>query len=57
MGKIMTCPCGQPLMARTDDQFVSIVDAHLQEMHQGRTYPGEMILMMATSYPDDEIPE
>lgn len=53
----MTCPCGQPLMGKTDDVFVSTVDAHLQEMHDGRTYPGSMILAMAQEYPDDKIPD
>lgn len=56
MGKMLMCPCGQQLVGRTDDEFVSAVDGHLQSMHEGRTYPGSMILQMATDYPDDQIP-
>lgn len=56
MGKSLTCPCGQLLVGRTDDAFVSAVDAHLQSAHEGRTYPASMILQMATPYPDDQIP-
>lgn len=57
MGKSLTCPCGQLLVGRTDDAFVSAVDAHLQSAHEGRTYPASMILQMAQPYPDDDIPD
>jgi len=56
MGKMLRCPCGQQLVGRTDDEFVSAVDSHLRTMHEGRTYPGSMILSMAQEFPDDQIP-
>lgn len=57
MGKMLMCPCGEQLVGRSDDDFVSAVDAHLQAAHEGRTYPGSMILSMAQPYPDDKIPD
>jgi hypothetical protein len=56
MAKMLMCPCGEKLVGRTDDEFVSTVDNHLQTMHEGRSYPGSMILQMATEIPDEEIP-
>ena len=56
MGKMLMCPCGEQLVGRTDDEFVSAVDGHLQAKHEGRTYPGSMILQMAQDFPDDQIP-
>jgi hypothetical protein len=56
MAKTMTCPCGKQLAGRTDDDFVSAVDAHLQAAHEGRTYPASMILQMAQTIPDDQLP-
>lgn len=56
MGKVLMCPCGEQLVGRTDDDFVSTVDAHLQAAHAGRTYPASMILQMAQPFPDDQLP-
>ena len=53
MAKILVCPCGEQLVGATDDEFVGKVDAHLREMHEGRTYPANMILSMAKDHPDD----
>ncbi|MCD9199148.1 hypothetical protein [Aeromicrobium wangtongii] len=55
MAKMMSCPCGQQLVGRTDDDFVGAVDAHLRDAHGGRSYPREAILSMATSIPDDTV--
>jgi hypothetical protein len=55
MAKMMTCPCGQRLVGRTDDEFVGAVDAHLRESHGGRSYPAEAILQMASTIPDDDV--
>ena len=52
MAKMLTCPCGEQLVGRTDDEFVTTVDAHLQAAHEGRTYPASMILQMAQTVPD-----
>jgi hypothetical protein len=56
MAKMLMCPCGEQLVGRTDDDFVTAVDAHLQAAHEGRTYPASMILQMAQPYPDDQLP-
>jgi hypothetical protein len=56
MAKILTCPCGAQLVGRTDDEFVSTVDAHLKEAHEGRMYPADMILAMSKDVPDDQVP-
>lgn len=56
MGKMLMCPCGAQLVGRTDDDFVTAVDGHLQQNHDGRTYPATMILQMAQDFPDDQIP-
>ena len=56
MAKSLTCPCGELIIGANDDAFVSAVDAHLQAVHEGRTYPASMILQMASPYPDDQVP-
>ncbi|MCW2830661.1 MAG: hypothetical protein JWP31_1353 [Aeromicrobium sp.] len=51
MGKLLTCPCGEPITAR-DDDFIAKVNAHLEANHGGRSYPDEAIMSMASDYDD-----
>ena len=43
----MTCPCGTPLAATSEDAFVSSVERHLAEAHPQLSYSREQILSMA----------
>ena len=33
MAKVVTCPCGERIMADTDDELVQMVQAHGKEVH------------------------
>ena len=54
MAKLLTCPCGTPITGR-DDEFVDMVNAHLAAEHAGRTYPADMILVMASDIDDADV--
>lgn len=43
----MTCPCGEPLAATSEDGFVASVERHLAEAHPQLSYSREQILSMA----------
>ena len=51
MAKMLTCPCGEQIIAR-DDEIVTKANAHLEAQHEGRTYPDDMILAMTIDMPD-----
>lgn len=54
MAKLLTCPCGEQIIA-SDDQIVDEVNGHLAAKHEGRTYPAEAILAMASDVPDTNL--
>ena len=56
MGLRMTCPCGTS-SAAYDDEFVPRVRAHLTEVHPGRDYDDDSILMFASSVSDNYVRE
>jgi hypothetical protein len=56
MAKTLTCPCGLRITAR-DDVFVEEVNNHLAAQHDGRTYPEDMVLAMATDVSDANLPD
>lgn len=44
----LTCPCGEVVKGKDEDELVERVQAHLAAEHPGREYEREMILFMAT---------
>jgi hypothetical protein len=47
--KTMTCPCGEALNAYTDDEFVAVVNQHMEKAHpeMAGKYTPEQILSRA----------
>jgi hypothetical protein len=43
----LNCPCGELVVGADEDQLVSNAQEHLAEVHPGRTYSRDEILMMA----------
>ena len=43
----LSCPCGEFVQGKDEDDLVEKVQAHLAEKHPGREYDREMILFMA----------
>ena len=46
MAKVVNCPCGERIMADTDDELVRLVQAHGKEVHD-REVSSEDALAMA----------
>ena len=46
MAKVVNCPCGERIMADTDDELVRLVQAHGKEVHD-REVSREDALAMA----------
>lgn len=44
----MTCPCGEFLEGKDEDELVENVQAHLSEKHPDRTYTRDQILFFAS---------
>jgi predicted small metal-binding protein len=43
----LSCPCGEHVTGRDEDELVEKARAHLREKHPGREYTREEILFMA----------
>lgn len=43
----LTCPCGEQLKGKDEDELVENVQAHLKENHPGHEYTRDQILFMA----------
>jgi len=43
----LTCPCGELIQGKDEDELVEKVKAHLAEKHPGHEYSREEILFMA----------
>lgn len=52
----LTCPCGEKLHGRTEDEMVATATAHLEAKHD-RTYSPEEIMFMAMPFPDSMLPD
>jgi hypothetical protein len=48
----LTCPCGEQLQGRREEDLVAAATAHLEAAHQ-RHYSSEEIMFMAISVPDE----
>lgn len=44
----LTCPCGEHLEGKDEDELVEIVQEHLRQAHPDRTYTREQILFLAS---------
>lgn len=44
----LICPCSVQIKGVDEDDLVAKVQEHLTEVHPGRMYDREMILLMAT---------
>jgi predicted small metal-binding protein len=44
---LLTCPCGESIEGRNEDELVELVQAHLRDKHPDHQYTREQILMMA----------
>lgn len=44
----MTCPCGELLEGKDEDELVEKAQEHLRQAHPGREYTREQILFMAS---------
>jgi predicted small metal-binding protein len=44
----LTCPCGTTIRGVDEDELVALVQQHLNDEHDGRTYDREQILFMAS---------
>lgn len=51
----LTCPCGQHLYGRTQDELVDSATSHLEARHQ-RSYTADEIMFMAMRFPDEQLP-
>lgn len=47
MKTTLTCPCGETIVGRDEDDLVEHVRSHLRDRHPGHEYTREQILMMA----------
>lgn len=45
--KYVDCPCGELLEGADEDALVEAVQAHLTQVHPGRSYERDQILMLA----------
>lgn len=45
--KYVDCPCGELLEGADEDALVEAVQAHLAQVHPGRSYERDQILMLA----------
>lgn len=43
----LTCPCGTTIRGVDEDDLVTLVQAHLVQEHDGRTYDRDQILFLA----------
>lgn len=44
---LMTCPCGERIRGKDEDELVELAQAHLAAEHPGREYDRDQILFMA----------
>jgi predicted small metal-binding protein len=44
----LTCPCGEYITGKDEDELVEHVQAHLKEQHPDHDYSREEILFMAS---------
>ena len=51
MAYSLRCPCGQNITA-DDDVFVTTVQEHLRDAHDGREYTEDQIMAFATKVPE-----
>ncbi|MCC8246390.1 DUF1059 domain-containing protein [Saccharothrix luteola] len=47
MKQNITCPCGEPIQGKDEDELVEKTQKHLKENHPGHDYSREEILFMA----------
>jgi len=47
MKTTLTCPCGEAIVGRDEDDLVELVRSHLREKHPGHEYTREQILAIA----------
>lgn len=47
MKTTLTCPCGETIVGRDEDDLVTRVRAHLRAQHPSHEYTREQILMFA----------
>jgi predicted small metal-binding protein len=47
MKTTLTCPCGETITGKDEDELVERVRAHLKERHPDHEYTREQILFMA----------
>lgn len=47
MKTTLTCPCGETIVGRDEDDLVERVRSHLRDRHPDHEYTREQILMMA----------
>lgn len=43
----LTCPCGEAMVGKDEDDLVALVQKHLAEAHPGMEYDRDAILFMA----------
>lgn len=43
----LECPCGELIVAESEEQLVEMAQRHLREQHPGREYTADEILFMA----------
>lgn len=43
----LTCPCGEAMVGKDEDDLVVIVQKHLSDVHPGMDYDRDAILFMA----------
>ena len=43
----LTCPCGEALVGKDEDELVEMTQAHLASFHPGLEYDRDAILFMA----------
>lgn len=43
----LTCPCGEAMVGKDEDDLVALVQRHLAEAHPGMEYDRDAILFMA----------
>ena len=43
----LTCPCGEAMAGKDEDELVELAQAHLAEAHPGMQYDRDAILFMA----------
>jgi predicted small metal-binding protein len=43
----ITCPCGEAIAAKDEDELVELTQAHLADVHPGLEYDRDSILFLA----------